>query len=444
MTTSTNPSFIFDLVIKVATLSNQKGVCLGLDAVPSRGLDAQYLSGVFKPEQAALALHLPFRINASSVRGGTSRGFSTTFTPSVQEPCPVHGNWFRNIFIGADAEYRSGSAEIGFDIRSAMTAIALNLGRINLDALIKKMSKFTVSLGLIGFVDPYYAFPPFQRIYCVDKSSPMWNHYNFSPEEKREQIRSMDANYRVMNPTFKPASPNICLLTPATKSTQIKFYYPMTTSLKWDRDDCWSTERGCQTGTPSTRSPNMFGCTCPADTKNIDCNRDSFVTSFYYDTNFPASLMRGTAWNSTKTRLPNDNAFKLGIAVQRLMTQKWMRDAKIGEAYDLKAMALFDDVVAATLSVYNNPAAANTTSPANNPSSSTSPQMTSLSKLTAAWSQLLSNVPNRTHGPLAPLSAIVFRSTGVYGQGLVLRPSLLFQFNPLTSHRPHYPNHPKA
>ena len=160
----------------------------------------------------------------------------------------------------------------------------------------------------------------------------------------------------------------------------------------------------------------MYGCKCPADKYNMDCNRNSFVTSFYYDTNFPSSLMmKGATWNSIKTRLPNDNAFKLGIAVQQLMTKKWKRDSKIGEAYDLKAMALFDDVVAATLSVYNNPAAANTTS------------------LTAAWNQLLSNVPNRTHGPLAPLSAIVFGSTGVYGQGLVLRPSLI-QFNPLTSH----------
>ena len=73
MTTSTDPSYIFDLVVNVATLSNQKGVCLGLDAVPSRGLEAQYLSGVFKPEQAALALHCPSE-SMPRVSGAVHRG----------------------------------------------------------------------------------------------------------------------------------------------------------------------------------------------------------------------------------------------------------------------------------------------------------------------------------------------------------------------------------
>jgi hypothetical protein len=123
-----------------------------LNADPSRGLKAEYLSGGFKAEQASLTLHMPFSVNASSVNGGflgagdpsrRANEFSITFTPSVQEPCPLHGNWFTNVFFGAESEYRNGFAETGFDVRSAMVAIAMNIGRVGTDSLVWKRTSVT-------------------------------------------------------------------------------------------------------------------------------------------------------------------------------------------------------------------------------------------------------------------------------------------------------------
>lgn len=236
-------SYIYDVLTKVATISNQNGTCTGLSADPSRGLKAEYLSGRFESEQSSLTLNIPFRINSSSVNGGFVSGstrqpasangslrerasrFTITFTPAVQEPCPLHGNWFSNIFFGAESEYRNGFAEIGFDVRSAMVAIAMNIGRVGADCLVWKKTALTEALGMIGLVNPFYEFPHFQRIYCVNKSSSIWSNYNFSSDEKQEQDRQFNKTYKISDPTFRPDKyPNICFLTPKTKSGLIKFY----------------------------------------------------------------------------------------------------------------------------------------------------------------------------------------------------------------------------
>ena len=158
----------------------------------------------------------------------------------------------------------------------------------------------------------------------------------------------------------------------------------------------------------------MTGCKCPRDKTNIDCNRHNFFTSFFYDTNIPLSLSKGASTVDITKRTVSDNAVKLGIAVQKKMID-WKKDSKIGNEYDVKAMSLFDEVVATTISEFNNMAAVginfNVTQPdspnAKNPRSS----------LRAAWRTLLRLVPNLTPGALAPVSAIVFRSYAVYGAG---------------------------
>ena len=194
----------------------------------------------------------------------------------------------------------------------------------------------------------------------------------------------------------------------------------MVSMLKWDKNSCWSKSppkdksSPCPAGTPKRNSPIMMGCKCPRDKDNIDCNRHSIFTSFFYDTNVPLSQSRSTSWEDAIKRAKRDNAIKLGIAVQKKMIE-WKKDSKIGNEYDVKAMSLFDDVVATTITEFNNMAAVNVRFNANQPDSPNAKNPRS--SLRAAWQTLLRLVPNLTPGPLAPVSAIVFRSYAVYGLG---------------------------
>lgn len=449
--------YIYDVLVKVATISNQNGTCTGSNT--------EYLSGSFKVEQSSLTLQMPFRVNASSVNGGfigpsktrkAASSFSITFTPAVQEPCPLHGNWFSNVFFGAEAEYRDGYAEIGFDVRSAMVAISMNIGRMGPDTLVSKQTALTQALGLIALVDPFYTFPYFQRIYCVNKSAPIWSDYKFSKDEKLEQDRQFNATYGIKSPIYRPQEyPNICFLTPKTKSGLIKFYCelycmlisspllcrppnpyynllsssptdPMISILKWDKDECFNRQprnasktSDCPVGTVFPSSPIMTGCKCPRDKSDVDCNRHSIFTSFFYDTNIPMSTFRGTSWVDATKRIVRDNAIKLGIAVQKKMIE-WKKDAKIGNEYDVEAMELFDGVVASTVSEFNNMAAVDIEFDAPQPDSSNA-KTTPRSSLRRAWNKLLAVIEETgfkiTPGPLAPVSAIVFRSVAAYGYG---------------------------
>lgn len=70
---STDASLIYDTLVKVATLSNEKGICLGYnsDAVSTSNA-RRFLSASYKTEEAALTLELPLRINVSSIMGANT------------------------------------------------------------------------------------------------------------------------------------------------------------------------------------------------------------------------------------------------------------------------------------------------------------------------------------------------------------------------------------
>ena len=98
---------------------------------------------------------------------------------------------------------------------------------------------------------------------------------------------------------------------------------------------------------------------------------------------------------------------------------EWKKDAKKGNEYDVLAMELFDEVVATTVSEFNNMAAVDINFNATQPDSPNT--KTARSSLSAAWSKLLGIIQETgfkiTPGPLAPVSAIVFRSVAAYGYG---------------------------
>jgi len=192
----------------------------------------------------------------------------------------------------------------------------------------------------------------------------------------------------------------------------------MISMLKWNKDECLNRKASDCTLFPS--SPIMTGCKCPRDKSDVDCNRQSIFTSFFYDTNIPLSIVRGTSWVDAKKRIVRDNAIKLGIAVQKKMI-KWKNDDIIKKTneYDVKAMELFDEVVATTVSEFNNMAAVDINFSGTQPDSPNA--KTPRSSLSAAWNNLLAVIQETgfkiTPGPLAPVSAIVFRSLAAYGYG---------------------------
>lgn len=200
----------------------------------------------------------------------------------------------------------------------------------------------------------------------------------------------------------------------------------MISTLKWDRNSCWNKKppdgqiTACPPGTRFINSPVMMGCKCPRDKIDADCNRHSLFTSFFYDTNIPVSVPRGSDWVDATKRIVLDNAIKLGIAVQKKM-KEWKKDSdsKRANDYDVRAMELFDDVVATTITEFNNMAAVNVNFNVSRPDYRNA--KTPRSSLRDAWKKLLDIVQQTggslTPGPLAPVSAIVFRSYAAYGYG---------------------------
>ena len=366
---STDATFYFNNKIKVATLSNAKGVCTGYD--PRLEIFAQkggvvgdyYVSGDFEPQTGTLQLEIPLKIDPAAVKGnGTDGKYSITFTPKKYEPCPNHGLWAKNLYWGAESQYRTGSAEISFDVRATMLAVALNLGRVSTGQLVEKRSTLSEALGLIGYVDPYYTFPPMARIYCVDKSSQMWNWAEFSQDEKDEQQKVLNSAPGPGVPPLKMMYPNICFVVNSIKGGIIQMFYPMISSLKSDRDDCWNYKPGdpkaCKADIPSTNSPLLVGCECSdADRISVDCNRQSLYLGYFYDTNFPPSQTNSSSAISALTapsRIKNDRAVKMGINVQKKIAAVVRANGKNVEDYDIAVIDSFEDVFSTTMSVFKN------------------------------------------------------------------------------------------
>lgn len=346
----------------------------------------------------------------------------------MEEPCPQHGQWFKHLFYGAEAAFRDGFADIGFDVRSTVLAIALNLGRVGTSSLVRKDTEMTRAIGMIGLVDPYYNFPHMARIYCVNKTSPYWTDYAFSQNERNEQAsyyaepdRSEQAN------VFELKYPNICFVVSVDKLNAIQFFYPMVSMLKRDRYPCYSekpTQKGrrntCPEGQTSQKSSTMIGCECPADKASPDCNRQSLYTSYYYDTNFQNAITSSADlnWKSSKDRIKTDSAIMLGIAMQKDMlrwkypggVENFPKHGKVNNDYDVTAMQRFDPIVATTVSVWNNPTRAKL-----------DPSRNAILALAAAWENLARLVEkslSETNMKSRPtLSAIVLRSYGSIGAG---------------------------
>lgn len=229
LTLSTDASFTFTSVVRIALFSSRHGACIG----GANSSAPTYLGGRFEEARGSISLRIPIKKpNATSILGTTrASGDSLKFLLSQKqpEPCPRHGSWAQTVINPAMySDYRYGYGTIEFDVRSALLAIALNLNLIGTASLTQVRSVVSDKLGLVGFLDPYYSYPPMARFYCIDKTSDVWSS-SFSEEEREDQKNSFAASDSDSSVRYK--YPNICFLVSTTKTATIMLYYPMFSML---------------------------------------------------------------------------------------------------------------------------------------------------------------------------------------------------------------------
>ena len=169
--------------------------------------------------------------------------------------------------------FYTNTMELSFDIRTAVTAISLNLQLENFDGLYSTPTAFgpDTSGNIPGswWVDPFYI--PMDPVFCVDKQALVDRH--------------------IMNLTkAQIQGPPLCFLVEQTRTTPV-FYYPATFSLYT---------------TSNAASQNVLHCECPRDQHNAACNARSYLLAFFYDldrTNLTKSIE--FALTLQKVLLPN-------------------------------------------------------------------------------------------------------------------------------------------
>ena len=71
------------------------------------------------------------------------------------------------VFLQGFGEFRDGHGTLDMDVRSTLYAFALNLGLTTSDVYVTKFDGVIEQLGLYSVVDPFYTFPPMQRLVRV-------------------------------------------------------------------------------------------------------------------------------------------------------------------------------------------------------------------------------------------------------------------------------------
>ena len=405
ITLSTDATFIFTNPVNTLALSNMHGVCVGQappTSSPKAPLDSsspndRYLYGAFDVSSSSILMNMPFTINRASVFGNASVStFSTTFTPAITETCPNHGTWVRNVFLPADGEFRNGVGSVDFDVRGVMLAAALNLNLVSTSSVMLRSSSVLEKIGFISLVDPYYHFPPMQRIYCINKSSEVWQK-RFPLKEQKDQENVF------RHPTSKYEYPNVCYVVSTRKTRGLQMFYPVLSQLKTDRLPCYSTPAGCPKDA-ITPEFSMRTCECPNDATDTDCNRLTVFLGLIYDTNIMDSANKKLT--NRAQSIIHDNAVGLGIDMQQRMLD-WKKKLPPGseDNTDLDFMKYFAKIFEATMLAVRNPDGAHL--PRKDAYNSTKKLGSANEQLRKAWTQL----GDRGKG----LSAIIFRSIGVAG-----------------------------
>lgn len=308
---------VFNQLTIMATLSSAKGICDGHD--PSRNLDG-YTSGFFESSSASLVMSIPVAQNLSRVDFTLNNGGSWGDIANKKLKIPPTCKNFRDFINYGDpfnAIYRSGSIDIKFDSRSMVTAIALNLGIIDLNGLIHLQAEDMAFLGpFVAYSDPYYSSPPMTPILCYDKT------------------KAVDDVAKITFTKEQLVGPPICFVqyVLGTQSTKLLFY-PVIGQLK----------PMFNKNVRNMASARKVACDCPVDTENPFCNMQDFYLGLFFD-NTPDA-------DDTSDGDGNLAVKQLGINMQA----KLLADPISG---DIAIMDAFSDVLAYSGNVFYNSALA--------------------------------------------------------------------------------------
>lgn len=420
---STDAAFSFNTVVNVACLSSRRGVCVGKKSADG---DDIYLSGMFSEAQAALTLKIPFKVSRASVFGNASNpNYQITFDPAKEEPCKDHGRFANSYFPQSVAEFRSGEGSLGFDVRSTILAIALNLNLVGFDTVSTKTSQYLRDLGLIAIQDTFYTFPPMARVYCLNKSAEIWSGKFSRPEmEEQEHFVRRETNTQ----GIKMVYPSICFVVSTRKNHVIQLFYPIISQFKTDRAPCTDVPAGCPKGTP-TKPFKLLQCSCgidpitgqKRDARNTDCNRQSIYFGYLYNVSNADLVGSKGVHLGTVEPLERDSAVAFAIEKQRqiyrLQTEQKRAD------YDMVFMDQFSSIFENTIAVLKNVDFAD---------KSVGGKPSSAQLLADAWDSLGISRKN--------ISAVIFRSIGVEGEMNLILPLNKFnvQMTDLVQPEPRY------
>jgi hypothetical protein len=117
-----------------------------------------------------LNLNLPFNIEPQNIYYYSVLGKNMS-SLSPKSPC---SNFITNARDGntgishSNANARDGLLKVKFDVRTTAVAVALNLGIISTDILLRIDSRALAYNKVIAYIDPWYS-PPMEPVYCLDK-----------------------------------------------------------------------------------------------------------------------------------------------------------------------------------------------------------------------------------------------------------------------------------
>ena len=387
---STDTTYSFSTPVYVAALSNRDGVCVG--STSTKGL---YISGEFNRAISSLSLTIPFEVNRMSAFGNASKFNIATFLRnppfnlSTIETCPRHGRFVTNAFLQGWSEFRASSGTLNFDVRSTMVAIAFNLNLIDFDTYTYRTTPLLLKMGLIAFQDSWFDSPPMQRVYCLNKSASIWKG-RFGSEEMDEQMTYLSSTGQGTQQSLAKF-PAVCFVANSKKNNLMTLYYPVMTQLKTVRLPCTFTPDGCNGLSPPPLE--MRPCSCPEDTTNTECSRQSMYFAYFYDKNLRTTAVDPPLKDSTWLNLQNDAVVKFAIEKQRDMVKNINQEQNKGD-YDIKWANSFNGMFQYSYTIFRN--------------IEDSKRNAALTKnLTKAWDDLTPYSRD--------ISAVIFRSVGIVG-----------------------------
>lgn len=201
---------------------------------------------------------LKYVVPTPYVESSTLGGFfvpNLTRSDPIYEADYIHAAWedacpdqFRALaWEGWSTSPYTNQLELSYDIRTAVTAMSLNIGMIKFDSLLSTTPAYgpSASGGLPGtwWIDPLYA--PMEPIFCVDK------------QKLRDQHILPLTNVQINgNP--------LCFVVKQTKQIPL-FYYPFTISMYIDSN------------------LSIWHCECPRDAETPGCNERNYLVGLFYD-----------------------------------------------------------------------------------------------------------------------------------------------------------------